>query len=598
MVRSGLFRHLFLSFSLLIVCSVALLAYVVTGQTRRAEMQTLEERLTSESLLVAHFLRKEDPAGPEAVKMLRELPRAAQTRVTLLAVDGRVLADSPPDPDPVDNEADGPEVKQALANGRGQAVRPTALGEETLYVAVRAQGSTGTPYVVRSAVSLEPFHARVRFLQRLVITATTLTGLVGLGLVYWLAGRSVRPLHELVRGAEQIAAGAYGHRVYADGSSEVDLLARTFNHMSQRLAAQFAQIDEDRQQLRTVLSSMVEGVIAIDPDQRILFANDRAGELLDFAPRAAVGRRLWELVRQRALQEIIQRALVPLVPDARPDQTVTLNLAGGRSFLVHVARLPGLPNRGAVLVFHDNTELRRLERLRQEFVANVSHELKTPLAVIVACVETLLEGGADDVAIREPFLRRIAEQGERLHRLILDLLRLARIESETEVFSREELELGGFVEQCLERQRAVAEKRGQTLVAVPPADHRPVSLWIDVEAAEQILDNLVDNALKYTPEAGRIEVRWAQVGGQVILEVQDTGIGIPESELPRIFERFYRVDKARSRELGGTGLGLSIVKHLVQAMQGTVEAKSREGQGTTFTIRFPALVSEASPALS
>jgi two-component system phosphate regulon sensor histidine kinase PhoR len=267
-----------------------------------------------------------------------------------------------------------------------------------------------------------------------------------------------------------------------------------------------------------------------------------------------------------------------------------------RSLTVHAARLPGTPPRGAVLVLHDTSHLRRLERLRQDFVANVSHELKTPLSVIKACVETLIEGAADDPAYRGSFLERIAEQADRLHALILDLLSLARIEAGTEAFAFQDVPLGAAVTDCLERHRARAQGLQLVLEATPPEgpagelsaeSTQPLSAWADEEAVNQILDNLIDNALKYTPAGGRIRVAWRAEDGEVCLEVEDTGIGIPEQDLPRIFERFYRVDKARSRELGGTGLGLSIVKHLVSAMHGSVRVASQLGRGTTFAVRLP-----------
>ena len=253
--------------------------------------------------------------------------------------------------------------------------------------------------------------------------------------------------------------------------------------------------------------------------------------------------------------------------------------------------MPGSPPRGAVLVLHDTSELRRLERLRQEFVANVSHELKTPLSVITACVETLLAGAVDDLEHRGPFLERIAEQANRLHALILDLLTLARIESAAGALEPRAVALAPAVAACLGRHRARANSNKKLLEAVPPSPasdtSEEIAAWADEEAVSQILDNLIDNALKYTPSGGRIRVRWRAEDSQVCLEVQDNGIGIPEQDLPRIFERFYRVDKARSRELGGTGLGLAIVKHLVHAMQGSVHAASRVGHGTTFSVRLP-----------
>jgi two-component system phosphate regulon sensor histidine kinase PhoR len=234
----------------------------------------------------------------------------------------------------------------------------------------------------------------------------------------------------------------------------------------------------------------------------------------------------------------------------------------------------------------DTSDLRRLERVRQEFVANVSHELKTPLAVIKVCVETLLDGAASDPAVRGGFLGQIDEQTDRLHNLILDLLSLARIESGTAALDVRSVPIEAVVNDCLERHRARAEAKGQKLEACPPAG-QPIAARADEEALDTILDNLVDNAVKYTPAGGRVTVRWSMAGEQACVEVEDTGVGIPERDQPRLFERFYRVDKARARELGGTGLGLSIVKHLVQAMDGEVGVRSAVRRGTTFTIRLP-----------
>jgi two-component system phosphate regulon sensor histidine kinase PhoR len=462
--------------------------------------------------------------------------------------------------------------------------------------------SQGISYV-RIAVELDSIESELASLRWLVWTTAAITGVLAMALAFWLARRIALPIQELTEGAEKIAAGDYGHKVYATGADEVRTLASAFNHMSERLSSQFAQLDEERQQLRAILSGMIEGVVALDARQRILFANERALTLLDLTGQAVIGRKLWEVVRQRGLTELVRKALAETEPCR---EELTWSGPSARNLTAHAARLQGTVARGAVLVLHDTTELRRLERLRQDFVANVSHELKTPLAVIQACVETLLDGALDDPEHRGQFLERIADQGHRLHSLILDLLSLARIESGAEAFTLQPIALPEAVAACLERHWARAEGKqlrletesdGQvrnfshssssddgTLATVVAA---PVIAWADEEAIGQILDNLVDNALKYTPQGGRIRVRcWAD-GEHVCLDVEDTGIGIPERDLPRVFERFYRVDKARSRELGGTGLGLSIVKHLVQAMHGTVSASSVAGQGSTFHVRLP-----------
>jgi two-component system phosphate regulon sensor histidine kinase PhoR len=453
------------------------------------------------------------------------------------------------------------------------------------------------------------------------VVAAAAVGSVAWALLFCIhySRRTTQPVRELTEAARRICQGEQSPHVSLDAVGEVAVLGQTFNNMSDHLADRIARLEEDRQQLRTILSGMVEGVVALDAEQRILFVNDRATQLLELTAHNPVGRRLWEVVRLRALLDVVQHALAHPEPS---QQEITWPGAAPRSLTVHAARLPGTPPRGAVLVLHDTSELRRLERLRQDFVANVSHELKTPLSVIKACVETLLLGAVDDAQHRGVFLERIAEQGDRLYALILDLLSLARIESGGELFAPVEVPVATAVQACLERHRARAESRHQSLTMAGPKPHkaenwdadrflverappenglRPlfqpdlttqppddgVAVWVDEEAFDQILDNLVDNALKYTPDGGRIHVAWQPEGESVCLEVTDTGIGIPEQDLARIFERFYRVDKARSREMGGTGLGLSIVKHLVQAMHGSVGATSRVGEGTTFAVRLP-----------
>jgi two-component system phosphate regulon sensor histidine kinase PhoR len=393
--------------------------------------------------------------------------------------------------------------------------------------------------------------------------------------------REAGALRQLQDAVDRLADGDINARVYLDNRDDVGRLGDGFNRMSGMLADRVLRLERDREQLRAVLRGMVEGVVALDAGQHVLFANEQALRLLDLPAGETISRRFWEVVRQRPLLDLIDRALAQTEP-----VRAELDWTGGpgRSLTVHAARLSA-GSGGAVLVLQDTTELRRLERLRQDFAANVSHELKTPLAVIRACVETLLDGAADDAEARDRFLTQIDDQTSRLHALILDLLNLARIESGAELFEFGRVPVAKAVEACVERHRARAEARQQTLsVSGGPDD---LAVWADEEAVEQILDNLLDNAVKYTPEGGRVTVTWLAVEAQVALEVADTGVGIPEADLARVFERFYRVDKARSRAVGGTGLGLAIVKHLVQAMNGSVRAASRVGHGTTFIVRLP-----------
>jgi two-component system phosphate regulon sensor histidine kinase PhoR len=593
MWRSRNFWWLFGSFSVLILSSIGLLGVIIVTRVENHFLRQNEANLNMQAVAVqetVHGHRGETPEQMQShMEDLRDRIAAhgdIPARITLINDAGNVLADTERDPRRfrLENHAGREEVLAARSGGSGTARRRSAtVDQEMMYVALRTSDAAPVAFV-RVALPLDQINHQMASLQRLIWTAVGLTAAGAMALAFFFARRSAGPLQELTRGAEQIAAGGYGHKVYAVGRDEVGVLARAFNHMSGRLSEQFAQLEEDRLQLRAVLSGMVEGVLALDAEQRILFTNDRAGQLLGFETSAAVGRRLWEVVRQRSFQDVVRQVLAD--PKA---QAAELDWAGSatRHLTVHAAPLTGPAGRGAVLVFHDTTELRRLERLRQEFVANVSHELKTPLSVIKACTETLINGAGDEPEFRASFLQQVAEQAERLHALILDLISLARIESGEEMFEFEPVDVGAAVHACAERQRARAEGKDQKLEVIAPASGVALHVWADDEAVGHILDNLVDNAVKYTPAGGRIEVRWRIDGDRVCIEVADTGIGIPERDLPRIFERFYRVDKARSRELGGTGLGLSIVKHLVQAMHGSVEAKSQIGVGSTFRVRLP-----------
>src|SRR5262245_33583785 len=593
MWRSRMFWQMFGACGAIILFSVGVTGAFVEARVESNQLEQIKEHLRAEAVFVETLLR--DLPAADAPKLWARLTQhtpALASRLTLIAADGSVLADSTHDPETMENHADRPEVQAARAGGVGTATRhSTTVSQPLMYLAVKTNGATGPVAFVRVALPVGVVQEQLAGVRWLIWSAAGLTAAVALVLAFWLARRIALPIQQLTEGAERLAAGAYGHKVYIDGRDEVGHLTQAFNHMSERLATQFAQLEEDRQQLRTVLSSMMEGVVAIDADERVLFANGRAGELLGFAAGGAVGRRFWEVVRHRSIQKAIDAALTEdeFTPERAPERT--WNSPSGKSLTVHAARLPGAPPRGAVLVFHDDTDLRRLERHRQEFVANVSHELKTPLAVIKACVETLIDGAVDDAVMRGKFLARVEDQAERLHNLIIDLLALARLESATERFVLQPVALDQLVTSCLEKHRTLAEGKSQRLLASPPANGTP-DAWADDEACRLILDNLVDNALKYTPAGGTIRVRWGQDNGHVFVEVNDTGIGIPEVELPRIFERFYRVDKARSRELGGTGLGLSIVKHLVQAMHGSVQAQSRPGEGSTFIVALPCAPAE------
>jgi len=425
-----------------------------------------------------------------------------------------------------------------------------------------------------------------------VFLALGLVALFGVAITAWLASRIARaiaqPLRRLVRFAERTGQGETGLTIHLENDSELSVLGRAFNRMSERLARQIEQIDRETAQLKAILDSMVEGVIALDANERLLFVNERAIRLLDLPTANPAGRRFWELVRVRELLDAVSQAV-----GRNAAASCELDWPGtpARSLTIQATPLGSGPTsqiRGAVVVVHDTTELKKLESLRRDFVANVSHELKTPLAVIRLCAETLEGGIDDDPAARAKFLAQIILQSERLSFLIVDLLSIARIEAGRESLRPQAIDSAEAMEDCLARHQDQAERVGVNLKVEPVQGD--LWIWIDEEALTQILDNLVANAIRYNHRGGTVTLSAKAApdsGDSLCLEVADTGIGIPESDLPRVFERFFRVEKARSRDLGGTGLGLSIVKHLVTASQGVITAKSGLGKGSVFTVRLP-----------
>jgi two-component system phosphate regulon sensor histidine kinase PhoR len=386
----------------------------------------------------------------------------------------------------------------------------------------------------------------------------------------------------LIHRAQAIAAGDFSQPASGDGPDELGALGGAFNRIQHELARRVGELEENGQRLETVLGSMVEGVIAVDGRQRVLFANRAGRRLLELSDDELAGRPLLEITRSRVIRAAVAEAL----RGPRPTQT-EFEVPGNtrRVLALRATRLPGEPTPGAVLVLHDVTELRRLENMRREFVANVSHELKTPLASIKAYAETLQLGAVNDPRHNLEFVGRIEEQADRLHQLIVDLIHLARVESGEEAFDITDVPVAGAVEGCLARHAVAAEAKRIELRAEPSAE--ALKVRADEEGLRTILDNLVGNAVKYTPDGGHVIVRWRRDNERVLLEVEDNGIGIAEKFQSRVFERFYRVDKARSRELGGTGLGLSIVKHLAQAFGGGVGLASELGRGSTFRVWLP-----------
>jgi two-component system, OmpR family, phosphate regulon sensor histidine kinase PhoR len=413
-----------------------------------------------------------------------------------------------------------------------------------------------------------------------LIAAVTIA--VGAVATWYSVRQIIQPLADLTRQVRSVVTSEASPPGSPTGQDEVRVLTGAFDQMQRDLARRLDQIQDNSQRLQSVLSNMAEGVLAVAPDKTILLANESARRLLDFVTARPVGRSLLEATRARPVVEAMNQAL------ESHSAVITEFEAPGfprRTLSLRATRLPGEPCPGVLMVLHDMTELRRLESLRRELVANVSHELKTPLAAIKGYAETLRLGAVNDQEHNLHFVRRIEEQADRLHELILDILKIARLESGQETFDLTDVPIADVLDDCIQQfaEAAAAKSIALDCQRLPGG----VTAYADTTGVRTIVNNLVDNAIKYTPTAGQIHVRARADADKVEIEVQDTGVGIAEAELARIFERFYRVEKARSRDLGGTGLGLSIVKHLAHSFGGSVSVVSKPGVGSTFRVQLP-----------
>jgi len=584
-----LFWKLFLACAGLNVLACFLFGLVFSRWLETQLVEQVDRRLRDAALLVRGELAERLSAGPseELQRQVRQFGESTGLRFTLIAMDGAVLADSSQanldDVQQMDNHRDRPEVASARVYGESPRGRmSTTLNERFTYYALRAEANGQAVGVVRTAMPALLVQVQVASLRQRLWALVAAVFLAVLALSYWIVGQIIQPLETLNATAAAIAAGDYQHRVYVPSHDEFGLLAQTFNRISQDLNSRMKQLGQSHERHSTVLGGMIEGVLAVDVRQRIVLANRAAGRLFDFRPAAAEGRPLLEVVRNHALDQAVTTALAT----GQPQRLETRREGSEKQITdIHVSPLPGDPCPGVVLVMHDTTELRRLESLRRDFVANVSHELKTPLSAIKAYAETLRNGAINDPEASQRFLGQIEEQSDRLHSLILDMLSLARVESGQQAFEIGRISVADAMAGTVDTYRHVAETK-KILLTIDQPDAAGY-VRADREALREILDNLVDNAIKYTPEGGKVTLHSQPSEDVVRIEVTDTGIGISEENRRRVFERFYRVDKARSRELGGTGLGLSIVKHLVQSFCGKASVESEPGRGSTFRIELP-----------
>ncbi|MED2007792.1 ATP-binding protein [Brevibacillus borstelensis] len=552
----------------------------------RSYLETLSELLTRESKLVAQAVRPEVLSDEITLtKRVEQVAPGEEVRLTLIDRTGRVLFDNTYEQERMENHADRPEFSAALRGETGiDRHYSETLGYEMMYVAVPIVVEDQIIGAVRSAMSMQDITDTVHNLWYSLVTGLLVTLVLGSIVVSRISYNITRPIEEITRVARNITQREYESRVRIKAKDEIGQLATAINFMASSLEQQMYEISENQQRLSGVLTNMTSGVIFISEQRRIMLVNPAVERLLGTSANDLIGKLHIEAGKSFGLSQYIDRCLDR---GEKFRQEVHIYYPQERILEVNFAPYINFKGeaKGVVVVLHDFTEVRRLEKMRSDFVANVSHELRTPITSIKGFTETLLDGAMQDEETCRNFLQIISDESERLYRMIRDILDLSKIEQKRISLNLVQVNVQDLISSTVALLQDQAQRK-QISITLPKAEPR-ITLTTDKDCLQQIILNLVTNAVVYTPEGGAITLELRQDSRHVQIQVTDTGIGIPEQDLPRIFERFYRVDKARSRDSGGTGLGLAIVKHLVESLHGQITVKSVEGKGSTFTVTLP-----------
>ncbi len=581
--------------SYLLVTLISLLAVSLFASS--AFRQFFLERTAADLKSRAHLLEKQieyfiSPLDEMSVDSIcKAVGEQLFTRITVILPSGKVVGDSEEAPESMDNHADRFEVAEALLGNVGTSTRySSTLRQDMMYLAIPLEKNNEVIAVLRTSIPITSIYDELRSIQIQIGFGGLLIALFAAGVSLFISKRISRPIEEMKKGAEQFARGDLAYRMPAPDTEEMRGLAEALNQMAAQLNDRIKTAIKQRNELEAVLSSMEEGVIAVDIDEIIISINQSAASMFKSRSSDLEQRSIQEVIRNSELQKIIKKAIssgehsegdVALYQD----EEIILNVQT-TSLLDEAEDFIGI-----LVVLNDVTRLRRLENMRKEFVSNVSHEIKTPLTAIKGFVETLSQGAMENPDEAKRFLNIIEKHVNRLVSIIEDLMHLSVIEQrdKSEGIRLEKGHIRSVIKTAIQVCQAKAESKK---IKVNLICHEDISTKIDTQLLEQAAVNLLDNAIKYSEEGGLVQIEVITTDTEVCISFKDYGIGIPKEHLPRLFERFYRVDKARSRKLGGTGLGLAIVKHIIQTHGGYVTVESNPGEGSNFVIHLPKISGE------
>ncbi|MBM5597892.1 PAS domain-containing protein [Listeria seeligeri] len=527
-----------------------------------------------------------DQDAAEIQKTLDPLSDEIDARITVIDSQGDVVADTKKDPENLDNHMNRPEVADILEKGEnvGISIRESdSLGYSMLYVAVPVKHQNKTDGVLRISISLESVDTAVAKLWGNLALIFGIALIIIAGISVFIARKITKPVREIIEVSTDLANHKYDSRIHGKVSGELQDLSISVNMLAESLETQMFEIKQNEQRLNAIVQNLVSGVMLINADKQVIMTNRTMYQIL--GETEITGKPFYEVIKSFALSQLIDATF-----ETKTMQQKEIILYFPREMILDASVSPILAEdgeiTGIILLLHDITQIRHLENVRSEFVTNVSHELKTPVTALKGFAETLLDGAMYDEVLLKKFLTIIKEESDRLHRLIMDILALSRIEQNPVTENVETVDVDDVIDQSVRTIFELATEKN-IQVSAPEKTIPPVIIETNRDQLQQILINLLSNAINYTPVDGKVEVKLMERESEVIIEVTDNGIGIPAKDIDRVFERFYRVDKARSRHSGGTGLGLSIVKHLVENCGGRIEVESQEEVGSTFRVTLP-----------
>jgi two-component system phosphate regulon sensor histidine kinase PhoR len=562
------------------------LTWFVSNQVRQASLANLEAHLLADARLLADraepFLQEDSSRGP-LEQLAGRWAELLEARITIVAPDGTVLAESHTDAAQMDNHLGREEVQAALNTGQGGSLRfSNTLGYEMMYAALPVRNASDGQFLglVRVALPLAEIEENLVRLRRSIVTAGLVAAVLAALIALVIAERTVRPLRRLTAAAERLAKGDLESQLLPSSSGEIGHLTLAFNHMADQLQAQMGTLAEERGRLEAVLDHMADGVLITDEGGQVQLINAATARLLKTSEAEALGRTFAQVVPHHQIIELWKACR-----ESGEEQVDMVDISRHDLFVqAIISPFEETGARGYLVILQDLTRVRRLETVRRDFISNISHELRTPLAGLKALVDTLRGGAIKDPPAAKRFLKRMDTEVDTLTQMVQELLELSRVESGQAPLRLEPTPPAEIVIPPLDRLRPQAERAGVELAA-EVASGLPL-VRADAERAQMVVTNLVHNALKFTPPGGTVTATAGADGIDVIFSVADTGVGIPSGDLTRIFERFYKADRARSG--GGTGLGLAIAKHIVEGHGGRIWAESVEGEGSTFHFSLPA----------